>query len=106
MHFITWVLLIQVINISIDPLDPVSNKLGRLFYQEDLNVSDIESIYELASEQLLGVDVPEYDEDFCFTNTSIKINTKYEELQISFFGREKNFNSVLLDHTSPPPKVV
>ena len=93
-HFITWVLLIQVINISIDPMDPVS----------DLSVS----------EQFLGVDVAEHDEDdesgkimdFYFTDTFIKIKTNYQELQISFFAREKNFNSVVLDHTSPPPKVV
>lgn len=104
MHLVTWVLLIQVISISIDPMDPVSDKLGRLFCHEDLSVS----------EQFLGVDVPEHDQDdergkimdFYFTDTFVKIKTKNQELQISFFAREKNFNSVVLDHTSPPPKVV
>jgi hypothetical protein len=57
------VLLIQVINISIDPVDPIAEKLGRLSWEEDLAINDIESIAEFLSEQFLGIDIPEQDED-------------------------------------------
>jgi hypothetical protein len=112
---IAWVLLLQVINISIDPIDPVSDKLGRLNTQEDLSINDIESIYEFVSEQFLGLDVPENDEDdengfvkvinFYFAHWSIEIKNQYQTHRTTFFAIEKDFNSIVLEHTSPPPKV-
>ena len=113
-QFIALVLLVQVINISIDPMDPVSDKLGRLATHEDLSINDVESIYEFVSEQFLGIDVPEQDEDdesafikimdFYFTQSSIEIKNEYQPYDISFFTIEKNLNSIVLDLNSPPPK--
>jgi hypothetical protein len=112
---IAWVLLIQVINISIDPVDPVSDKLGRFSSGEDLSINDIESIYELISEICLGIDVPENDEDdengsvkvinFYFSHWSIEIKNQNQAYRTTFFSIEKDFNSIVLDHTSPPPKL-
>lgn len=111
---VAWVLLIQIINISIDPIDPIFDKSGSLAFEEDLSVNDIESIYELVSEQCLGIDVPEQDDDengffevmdFYITQSSIEIKNQYHPLFISFVTIEKNLTSIVLDHTSPPPKV-
>lgn len=114
-RIIALVLLIQVINISIDPSDPVSDKLGRLNTGEDLSINDIESIYELVSEQFLGLDVPENDEDdengfvkvitFYLSYWSVEIKNHYKSHRITFFAIENNFISIVLEHTSPPPKV-
>lgn len=111
---VAWVLLIQIVNISIDPIDPIFDKSGSLAFEEDLSVNDIESIYEFVSEQCLGIDVPEQDEDdengfvkimdFYFSQSSIEIKKQYQPLRISFFTIEKNLTSIVLDYTSPPPK--
>ena len=111
---VAWVLLSQVINISIDPIDPIMDKLGRLNTTENLAINDIESIYELVSEQFLGLDVPETDEDdessimkvidFYFTYSSLEIKKQFQTLRISFFTIERDLSSIVLDLTSPPPK--
>ncbi|MCE2995316.1 MAG: hypothetical protein ACK5RG_12785 [Cyclobacteriaceae bacterium] len=113
--FIVWVLLIQIINISIDPLDPVSDKLGRFTLQEDLSINEIESIYEFVSEQCLGVDIPENDEDdengfvkimdFYFAPSCVEIKSQYQSPVSSFFTKEQRLTSISLDLTSPPPKL-
>jgi hypothetical protein len=114
---IAWMLLIQVVNISIDPIDvlPVVDSFGQISAQEDLSINDIESIYELVSEQYLGVDVPEQDEDdesgfvkvidFYFSDNPIKLKEKYIEQQVSFSSHEQRFLSIVLDHVPPPPKI-
>lgn len=111
---IAWVLLIQVINISIDPIDPVSDKLGRINTGEDLSINDIESFYELFSEQCLDIDIPESDEDdengfvkvinFYFSHWSIEIKNHYQAYRTAFHTIEKDFISIVMEHTSPPPK--
>lgn len=113
-RILAWVLLIQVINISIDPIDPVSDKLGRINKGEDLSINDIESIYELIVEHFLGIDVPESDEDdengfvkeihFYVPHWSIEIKNHYQAYRTTFFAIEKDFNSIVLENTSPPPK--
>lgn len=110
-----WVLLIQIINISIDPSDPVSDKLGRLALQEDLSVNEIESIYEFVSEHYLGVDIPENDEDdengfvkvmdFYFSQSFIEIKNQFHINPNGFITYNQGLTSIALDHTSPPPKV-
>lgn len=110
-----WVLLVQVINISIDPVDPIAEKLGRLSWEEDLSINDIESIAELLSEQFLGIDIAEQDEDdenglvkfadLYITQSSIEIKKKCRPLRQSFFPLEKKLTSIVLDFTSPPPRV-
>lgn len=114
---LAWILLIQVVNISIDPIDPlpVVDGLGQMTTREDLSINDIESIYELVSEQCLHVDVPEQDEDdesgfikvidFYFSENSIRLKEKYVVVNLAFFLFEDRFPAVILDHTSPPPRV-
>jgi hypothetical protein len=113
---LTWILLIQVVNLSIDPTDPMPaiDKLGFLTAHEDLSINDIESIYELVSEQCLGVDVPEQDDDdesrllkifvFYFSESSIRMKPDYFEINAPFTALASGCSSVLLEHTSPPPR--
>ncbi len=111
---VSFLLLLQIINISIDPIDPISIKLGRLTAQEDLSINDIESIYEFISEQCLGVDVPEQDEDdenalikaidIYISQSGIQITNEYRPHIILFYTIDKNLNSIVLDLSSPPPK--
>ncbi len=111
---VSFLLLLQIINISIDPIDPISIKLGRLTAQEDLSINDIESIYEFISEQCLGVDVPEHDEDdesglikaidIYISQSGIQITNEYRPHIILFYTIDKNLNSIVLDLSSPPPK--
>lgn len=54
-----WVLLLQLINLSIDPAKHQNFVNGELTFQEDLSVNKIESIYELISEHIFKKDVPE-----------------------------------------------
>lgn len=112
---LSWILLIQIVNISVDPADPFIEVLGIQPGGEDLSINDIESIYEFVSEQCLGVDIPEHDEEdenafvkdmefFCSPDQPIKIKTNYQENLIYFTAVSENPTSVTLDHTSPPPK--
>lgn len=59
---VIWILLIQMINLSMDPVDTMNFKDGRATIEEDLSINEIESLYELISEALFGEDVPEHDE--------------------------------------------
>ena len=113
---ITWILLIQVINLSIDPTDPVPFKSGKLAICEDLSINEIESIYELVSEHCMGVDVPEHDENdhqgsfvkvmaFFFVSNSIKIKEQFLDTRISFFISDEALPSVDIESISPPPKL-
>jgi len=114
-QLVSFLLLIQIINISIDPIDPISIKLGRLTFQEDLSINDIESIYEFISEQCLGVDVPEYEEDdenavikiidVYISQPSIEVEKKYLPVKCVFFAIDEKLHSIVLDLNSPPPKV-
>lgn len=116
MRLIAWVLLIQVVNLSIDPMDPISDKLGRLTHEnEDLSINDIESIYELVSEQCLGIEVPEHDEDdensfvkvmdFFFAGNAIQISRPLTGNRVKFFPLNQRINSIAPDLCYPPPKV-
>lgn len=116
MRLVAWVLLVQVINLSIDPMDPLSDKLGRITLEnEDLTVNDIESFYELFSEQCLGIDVPEHDEDdensfvkvmdFFFVQNSVDLRTDLRPNGQKFFSFELALLSVSEDLSSPPPRL-
>lgn len=114
-HVIGWMLLLQVINLSIDPVDPVSYKVGRMSLQENFHANDIESIYELICEQFMGMDVPEHDEEdlngflslfmLYFTPTSIENQTPPVALTLRYFFIESTLQSVTPDFISPPPQV-
>ena len=62
-HFVCWILLLQVINISIDPPNLVQFKDGRITNKEDRSINQIESIYEMISEEIFNKDVPESDQN-------------------------------------------
>jgi hypothetical protein len=54
-----FLLLLQMINISVDPMRHLNIIDGKATYQEDLSINKVESIYELIVENLLDQDVPE-----------------------------------------------
>ena len=54
-----WVLLLQLINLSIDPARHGDYINGKFTFQEDLSQNKIESVYELVSEYLFKKDIPE-----------------------------------------------
>lgn len=54
-----WALLLQLINLSIDPARHQNFINGELTFKEDLSINKIESIYELLVEHLFKKDVPE-----------------------------------------------
>jgi len=62
-QLICWILLLQLINISIDPPDLKRIKDGRHAHSEDLSINEIESVYELISERVFDTSVPESDDD-------------------------------------------
>ena len=54
-----WLLLLQLMNLSIDPARHQNFINGELTFQEDLSVNKIESVYELIAEYLFKKDIPE-----------------------------------------------
>ena len=58
-HFCCWILLLQLLNLSIDPPRHQNVINGELTFQEDLTINKIESLYELIVEHLFKKDVPE-----------------------------------------------
>lgn len=54
-----WALLLQLMNLSIDPARHQNFINGKLTFEEDLSINKIESIYELVLEHLFKKDVPE-----------------------------------------------
>lgn len=57
-----WILLIQLINISVDPPDLVVYK-NHTVTAEDLTINEAESIYELIAEGIFDLDVPEAEDN-------------------------------------------
>jgi hypothetical protein len=60
---VCWILLLQIINISINPPDAKHAKYSSITDKEDLLINETESIYELIAEGLFNEDVPESNED-------------------------------------------
>lgn len=54
-----WALLLQLINLSIDPARHGNYIDGKFTFQEDLSVNKIESVYELIAEYVFKRDIPE-----------------------------------------------
>lgn len=114
--FVCWVLLLQMINISIDPPDLKHFKNGSITQKEDLSVNEIESIYEFISEVIFEKYVHESDENdmdtisktfnlYFFTSTSNKLLAP--DLAIEYCSYYQNNFSVLhAEPISPPPKRV
>ena len=112
-QLITWVLLIQVINLSIDPVDPLTYKLGRV--SEDLTINDVESIFEFIAETFTSVEIPESDEDdintfskifiTCIEILPITIVYKSSDIDLPFCHYLGILESLPLDFVAPPPRL-
>jgi hypothetical protein len=112
-RFVCWILLLQMINISIDPPDLRPLKNFAISEKEDLSINEIESVYELVSEMVFENNVPETNDDdidtepetidlFCFNVTSatrpvFKINEHF-----SYYYN--NFSFERTAPNSPPPE--
>lgn len=59
---VCWILLLQMVNISIDPPDLKHQKHNTITYKEDLSINKIESVYEMLAEGIFEVEIPESDE--------------------------------------------
>lgn len=114
--FICWILLLQMINISIDPPDVKFFKNADVMHREDLSINEIESIYELISEVFLNRYVHESDENdingisktfniYFFAPASVQFYTP--AFSIGYCSYYQNIFSVLFSKPiSPPPKQV
>jgi hypothetical protein len=54
-----WVMLLQLINLSIDPATHQNFVNGAITYQDDLSLNKIESLSELILENIFKKDIPE-----------------------------------------------
>ncbi|TDH24666.1 hypothetical protein EXU57_15125 [Segetibacter sp. 3557_3] len=68
-RFTCWLLLLQLINISIDPPDLKQTKKVYTSQQEDLTINEVESVYELIAEGVFHSDVPENNDHDIDTDT-------------------------------------
>lgn len=115
-QFICWVLLLQMINVSIDPPDFRQFKNAHVEHKEDLSLNEIESIYELVSEGLFGKDVPESDDADIDTKPETPdlycFMSRYSEATPVRFSAKRfshylhSFSPVHIELSSPPPKQV
>ncbi len=113
---ICWVLLLQMLNVSIDPPDVKHFKTSNVVHTEDLLINEIESIYELISEVLLNLYVHETDENdihaisktihiYFFGLTAMQFCAP--TFSIGYFSYSQDIFSVLdAKPISPPPKQV
>jgi hypothetical protein len=79
-------LALLILNGSVDPADPVSAVYWNGDdYVEDVTDNDIESLYELVTEQVLDLDdfVPEHDNDAGDTDKNMK--AAYDWLHLSYY---------------------
>lgn len=112
-QLIIWILLIQVINLSVDPIDPLTYKLGRV--SEDLAINDIESIFEFIAETCTNLEIPESDEDdinsfskifmACTEIASFSIVHKASDGGLPFCQYQGVLESLHLDFLTPPPRI-
>ncbi len=58
-YLFCWALLLQMVNLSINPVRNENYINGQYTFQEDLRINKIESIYELILEHIFKKDVPE-----------------------------------------------
>jgi hypothetical protein len=115
-QIVCWILLLQLINISIYTPHTKSFAVGCVTSPEDLDVNGVESIYELVSEGIFNVDVPvsgENDSDITFETLDIfLLSAGYNKL-IVFKHPIEHYAfypcAFYLLHSapnSPPPKLV
>ena len=115
-QIVCWVLLLQLINISIYTPHTKSFTVACGASPEDLDVNGVESIYELVSEGIFNVDVPvsdENDSDITFETLDIfLLSPVYNKLFVSKHPLEyhafyqRTSYPLQSAPNSPPPKRV
>jgi len=113
--FVCWILLLQMINISIDPPDIKLRKSSKKSIKKEVVVNDIESVFELISEYVFDTDVPEGEENEIEKNTSSILLYCYKPEPISLVDNTINLQHYPFyieysypphfDPSSPPPRV-
>jgi len=68
-QIICWALLLQMINVSIDPPDIRLAKTQNKPEKKEVVINDVESVYEMISEGVFDTDVPEGNENDIEKNT-------------------------------------
>ncbi len=113
---ICWILLLQIINISVDPPDLNVRAYDTATSKKESSFDETESVYELIAEGVFDEKVPESDED--------EMDTSSPSFELYFFNRScsrlpalvfplhhsphyhNNFLSLHQEPHSPPPKIV
>jgi hypothetical protein len=113
-QFVCWILLLQMINISIDPPDIKQYTEKGIVHKEDLSINETESVYESVSEGIFDKDVPESDEEDIDTNSEISefyfVSSNDNKLlgynfPIDYSQHyQNNFSVQYPEPNSPPPK--
>lgn len=113
-QILCWVLLIQIVNLSIDPPDRMV--LKQAAHQVDHTSDEIESIYELISEELFDTGVPGNDENEqekqlhafdLYCSPSISSDIFITGYSIEHFQYNQDiFPALTLERYSPPPEVI
>ncbi|WP_256004889.1 MULTISPECIES: hypothetical protein [Pedobacter] len=114
-RFISYMLLLQMINLSISPARHLAVVNGQPTYMEDLSVNRIESIYELVSEFLFQKSVPETQDQgddgilkFMWIAPSLELQTAqkiaWQEIADPDFHYLEVMTDCLPGEISPPPE--
>ena len=112
---VCWILLLQIINISINLPDINYPNYRNVLSKEDVSIDELESVYELIAEDVFNKEVPESDEDeidtssqpfelYFFTKTCSKLPAL--AFPAKHFSRyQNNFLSIFQEPHLPPPKI-
>lgn len=113
-RLICWILLLQMINISIDPPDLMPLRTAPVSHEEDLSINETESVYELISEGVFETNVPDQDDSDMDRESQtfdlycckpIFTTRPFLDLPIEHFSLYRN--NLSFDYTEPsfpPPK--
>lgn len=112
-----WLLLLQMVNLSINPIRHQSLINGKYTYLEDLRINKIESLYELILEHVFKKNVPETQDSG--EQALLKVAVYYQQIPAYTCVLVANELPVVHNHayyarlldipqklTFPPPKAV
>jgi len=118
-RLLTALLALLILNTSIDTPDPSDTIVWNgEDYVEDLSYNDIESFYELVTEEFLDLEdfVPEHDDDSGDTDKTGKtlsywLATEPQIFSLTppkkgkpvYYAKDQQYFSISLDVNSPPP---
>ncbi len=117
LQLISLVLVIMVLNVSIDPPDLLKNLDNDVALEEDVSINEMESISEVVLEKVLDIDnaVPETQDEENDTylkkveivHTSYSLECPLLSLDFSVLASKSSFVLILREQfdlsTSPPP---